>query len=173
MLLRVVAAGSLLVAVAGCSSLNPFKKADPRPCPSVLALKDAVQTTVYRPGPGRDILDQRFVVDIADISSTCKYSGDALLVSVAIDLIFTKGPAQEGEAMSVPFFVAITKGGDEILAKQIFDSDIEFPGNRRRAGVREEIDQFIRLLPDETGAAYEVIVGLQVSEEQLERNRTR
>jgi hypothetical protein len=173
MLFRFAAAALLLAALPACASLNPFKKADPRPCPAVLVLRDTVKTTVYRPGPGRDILDQRFTAEIADLSGSCKYSEDTLSVSVAIDLVFTKGPAQEGQDMSVPYFVAVTRGGEDILAKRIFDSAIEFPANRRRAGVREEVDQFIQLLPDETGAAYEIIVGLQLSEEQLDRNRSR
>jgi hypothetical protein len=170
---RVAAAAGLVAALAACASLNPFKKPETRPCPTVAVLRDAGQLVQYRPGPGRDILDVRYSVDIADITGSCKYSRDALEVTVSVDLIFTKGPAAEGAEMSAPYFVAVTRGGDDILAKKIFDSTIEFPANRRRAGVREEVDQFIRLQPDETGAAYEIIVGLQVSEEQLERNRKR
>lgn len=170
---RLAAAAGLVAALAACASLNPFSKPDPRPCPNVALLRAASQLTQYRDGPGRDILDVRYSVDIADISTGCRYSRDELTVTVNVDLIFTKGPAHQGGEMRAPYFVAVTKGGEDILAKKIFDSTIEFPENRRRAGVREEVDQFIRLLPDETGADYEIIVGLQVSEEQLERNRRR
>lgn len=165
---------ALAAVLPSCTdSLNPFSKKELRPCPGLAVLRDTGRITEYRPGAGRDLLDVRYTVDIADVRATCKYDDLTLRMSVAIDLIFTRGPAAEGAAMRVPYFVAVTKGEDEILAKRIFDSEIEFPESRRRAGVREEVDQTIQLLPDESAAAYEIIIGLQVSEDQLQRNRAR
>lgn len=173
-LAHIAAVVVLAAALPSCSdSLNPFAKKEFRPCPGLAVLRDTGRITDYRPGDGRDLLDVRYTVDIANVTASCRYDGQTVRMSVNIDLIFTRGPAAEGAEMRAPYFVAITRGEDEIVAKRIFDSEIEFPDSRRRAGVREEVDQIIPLLPDESGADYEVIVGLQVSEDQLQRNRAR
>lgn len=171
-LAQLAAVAVLAAALPSCSSLNPFAKKELRPCPRLSVLRDASRITEYRPGKGRDLLDVRYTAHIDDVKATCKYDEQTLRMTVAIDLVFTRGPAAEGSKMHAPYFVAITHGDGEILAKRIFDSDIDFPKRRRRAGVREEVDETIPLLPDETGAAYEVVIGMQVSEEQLKRNRS-
>jgi hypothetical protein len=73
----------------------------------------------------------------------------------------------------VPFFFTIVGPDGSIRAKEVFDSPIEFQKGRRRAGVFEEIEQVIELGKEETGASYEIIVGFQLTREQLERNRKR
>ena len=54
---------------------------------------------------------------------------------------------------------------------EVFDSVIEFERRQRRVGVREEIDQELSLAGDDSGANYEVLVGFQLTAEQLEQNR--
>ena len=48
-----------------------------------------------------------------------------------------------------------------------------FGGARRRSGVREEIEQIVFLKENENGSDYEIIVGLQLNEQQLQQNRGR
>jgi hypothetical protein len=165
-------AAGLAVLLAGCAALG-FGKKETRGCPGFAVLRDAGRTTQYREGPGRDLLDVRYAVEIGEVTGSCTFDDDQVRMTVAVDLLFTRGPAAEGRQAQVPFFVAVTKGEDRILAKQVFQSAVEFPPDRRRAGVREEVDEVIQLAPGEDPTLYEVIVGLQVSEEQLERNRRR
>ena len=71
----------------------------------------------------------------------------------------------------MPFFVAIIDNDQNIIAKKTFVSELEFRHGRRRAGVREEIEQIMYLKKGEAGTGYEVIVGLQLTKHQLKQNR--
>jgi len=88
-------------------------------------------------------------------------------------ILAQRGPASRGAEANFPFFVAVTDRDQNILAKEVFDSVVEFPEGRRRAGVFEEVEQQIALRDEETGDDYEIIVGFQLSRDQLDRNRAR
>ena len=90
-----------------------------------------------------------------------------------IDIAAKVGPASEGFSAQVPFFVAIIDSKKNIIAKRTFVSVAEFINGRRRAGVREEIEQTLYLKKGEIGSDYEVVVGLQLTKSQLQHNRRR
>lgn len=166
-------AGALTLALllAGCGIFG--KKADLRECPRISILNDASLITLYRDGAGRDLTDVAFEVRIAKLTSKCAYRGESLRSEAKIEIIAGRGPGAQSRETTVRFFVSIIDMHGNIRAKEIFDSKIEFPEGKRRAGVFEEIEQFIDLRDNETGASYEVIVGFQLTKEQLERNRKR
>lgn len=166
---RAALAFAFLPALAGCGMFS--EPAPPRACPDAVILVDAQRITQYRPGPGRDLTDVQFSGEIARIAGTCVYSDDALTATVIVDIVATRGPAAADAEANLPFFVAVTDEARNIVAKQVFDSAIPIPEGRRRAGVREEIEQVIPLPGDDTVPYYEIIVGFQLTPEQLERNR--
>ncbi len=165
-------AGALLAAflLAGCTA---FEKKTPKPCPGALALAQTATITQFRDGPGRDLVDVAWQGDIRDLRWGCRYIEQQLTADVIVDIVATRGPAGRLDAgTSLPFFVAVTRSADgSVVAKQIFDSAIEVPRGRRRGGVREEIRQVIQLAPDEEGSAYQIVVGFQLTPEQLAFNR--
>ncbi len=158
--------GALLL--SACSMFQPNS---PKPCPNVALLNDAAKMTRYRDGPGRDLTDVLFEARVQDVKWGCKYADGRVRVEAMIDIVAQRGPAFGGANAQVPFFVAVIDGAQNIIAKKNFDSEIEFRDGRRRAGVREEIDQTVFLQEGEHGPEYEIIVGLQVTEQQLQQNR--
>lgn len=161
-------AAGLLLALAGCGY---FGEEEARPCPDAVVLADAKRITQFRPGPGRDLTDVQFEGEIAGIAGTCVFGKRDLTVTLIADLVVTRGPAAAAEEANLPFFVAITDEARNIVAKQVFDSAIAVPRGQRRAGVREEIEQVIPLAAGEPSPYYEIVVGFQLSPEQLEQNR--
>jgi hypothetical protein len=162
--------GALALLLSGCGM---FQREDPRPCPRVAILSDASLITLYRPGEGRDLTDIAYEARITRLSSRCAYRGDKLRSEVKIEILAERGPGAEKRQTSLPFFVSIVGRNGEVRAKEIFDSAIEFEKGRRRTGIFEEIEQFIELRSEESGADYEIIVGFQLNREQLELNRKR
>lgn len=136
-----------------------------------MILADAKRITQFRAGPGRDLTDVEFEGEIAGISGTCVYGKRDLTVTLVADLVATRGPAAATEQATLPFFVAIADEARNIVAKQVFDSAIAIPRAQRRAGVREEIEQVIPLPKDAPSPYFEIVVGFQLSAEQLEQNR--
>ena len=162
-----------MVALAGCNAFD-----DPPPCPDVSVLKQARQLTLYRDGPGRDLTDVAFEVELAKPSADCDHDideeeGGGVEVTFSLPIRATRGPAAETDRLSVPYFVALVDGSRQIVAKEIFTTDIAFEDGSTRARTVEEIDQWIPLGPGETGAAYETLVGIQLTRPQLEATQRR
>jgi hypothetical protein len=164
----VVAAGGMLLAACGL-----FAPGEVKVCPRVSLLNDAESMIQYRDGPGRDLTDVLFEAKVVDVNWSCKYLDNRVRVEAVIDIVAQRGPASRGGNAKVWFFVGIIDYEQNIIAKQTFASEIEFRDGRRRAGVREEIEQILFLKEGEGGSDYEIIVGLQLTEQQLQQNRGR
>jgi len=164
-----VAVGTGLVLTA-CGKLAPGQA---KICPRVSLLKEAEAMTRYREGTGRDLTDVLYEAKVLDIKSSCKYLNERVRMEAIIDIAAKVGPASEGFSAQVPFFVAIIDSKKNIIAKRTFVSVAEFINGRRRAGVREEIEQTLYLKKGEIGSDYEVVVGLQLTKSQLQHNRRR
>lgn len=165
----VVGALALALLLAGCGIFGD--KADPRPCPRISILNDASTITLYRAGDGRDLTDIAFKARVSRITSKCSYRGTRLRSDAKIEIIAERGPGARSRELAFRFFVTIIDFRGNILTKKVFGSEIEFVQGRRRAGVFEEIEQTIELRENESGADYEIIVGFQLNQDQLERNR--
>ena len=160
----------LLVALAACSA---FQRPPPGPCPGVSVLRDAAEVVNFKPGPGRDLIDVLFEAEISPLSGDCKYVDGDTAIEMRLDLQIAvlRGPAATGATVELTYFLAIVDRNQNILVKQVFDSPIEFEDNRRRAAALEQTAQRIPLKSGESGANYEVLVGFQLTAEQLEFNR--
>lgn len=175
-ILRVATVAVATLALTACSGsfetdlLGMFKKKTPWPCPQVEVLPGADSVTFYREGPGRDLVDVRFEGQITPVSGECQYIDDdtAVVANLILRIDATKGPAATSQSEEFPFFVAIARRDDaRILAKEVFLSPVEIPEGRRRGAVQEEIEQYIPLTGITTGYDYVIIVGFQLTREQM------
>lgn len=168
-------AGSLF-AVSACSgsfdtdvmSIFSGPKA-PLPCPQVEVLPGADAITIFREGEGRDLVDVRFEGVITPVSGECQYVDDetAVVANLILRIDATKGPAATSQSENFPFFVAIAQRDGKILAKKVFSSPVEIAEGRRRGAVQEEIEQRIPLTGIKTGYDYVIIIGFQLTKEQM------
>lgn len=148
-------------------------KPPPLPCPRVEVLPGADVITIFREGDGRDLVDVRFEGVLAPVSGVCIYEADdvAVVVELVLRIGAVKGPAAESQIEEFPFFVAIAEKTGEIIAKKIFTSPIEIPEGFRRGVVQEEMQQRIPLSGLKHGGDYVIIIGFQLTKEQMELNR--
>ncbi len=150
--------------------LSIFSKPKPLlPCPQVEILPGAETITIFREGEGRDLVDVRFEGIIVPVSGQCQYVDDdtAVVVELILRIGATKGPAATSQSEEFPFFVAIAEKTGKIIAKKIFYSPIEVEEGRRRATVQEELEQRIPLPGLKTGGDYVIIIGFQLTREQM------
>jgi len=165
------ATGALLLAglaLAGCMQ----DAGPPLPCPRAVTVADAASLTRFD-GTGRDLTDVLFEAEIAQIASACEYDEGVVDVTVQVQFVAQRGPADQQRRGDFAYFVAIADGEQTILARESFDAMIEFPGNRTRAGVVEELEQHIPLRADEPGAGYVIYVGFELTPDELAYNRQR
>lgn len=163
-----------LAAAAGCSSLTE----DPPACPRVNVLQQARTLTLYGDGPGRDLSDVTFEIELRGLGGDCDYDvdeeeGGGVAVEFALAVHAARGPVARTDRVSMPYFVALLDARRQMVAKEVFTVEIAFEGSEVSVRAVEEIEQWIPLGPGEPGAAYETLVGIQFTPEQLEDSRRR
>jgi|HigsolmetaAR203D_1030402.scaffolds.fasta_scaffold00476_23 hypothetical protein len=162
-----------LLGLAACGTDDTaWNPDDPQGCPSVRIVSDADRITQFRDGPGRDLTDVVARGVIADFSGECAYEGNTVTVDLDLVIGAEKGPAAAaGDPARFVYFVAVADPELNILNKREFDTEIAFEGASSRAAVMEELVQVIPLERPVDGQYYQVLVGFQVSPEQLDYNR--
>lgn len=173
--MRVIAVLAAGIFLASCGS-NPIGRAlDTRqnagPCPPVGALYDASRIVELN-GSDPNYNNITFTGEVTDVELTCRYVEDQpLRATVTIDFAFGKGPAATSNGHSYTYWVAVTRRSAKVLAKQYFTVDANF-GSSKVDG-RREIQDIIIPRADDTisGANFEVVVGFDLTDEQLAFNR--
>ena len=173
---RLVAAPALALiataalALGGCSAFSG-EKLD-LACPKVGILNDAARVTLFRTGPGSggpaDVVAHGVV---GDYSGSCTYDETGVTIDVSLALVAERGPAMVGDQAALSYFVAIARPDGSIATKQVFPTTIVFPGNAPRAGSREDLQPHIPLPRGQDARGYQLLVGFQLTPDQLEYNR--
>ena len=143
------------------------------PCPSVGILGGSEELTLFS-GRGKDITDVVLTGEMERVVSECEYDiGDGIIL---VDLAFRGtaeiGPASTSREITVPFFIALTEVNSRVLRKDTFALTISFPGNQRSTTYIHTIEEIkVPFIARIDGSAYEILVGFQLTPEQLEFNR--
>jgi hypothetical protein len=164
------ALGSGLLLLSGCGAgEGEFAPACPRPS----IPRDFNDLHRFR-NNGRDLTDSVLEGRITGVSGSCKRTGDnTVTATVSVGLDLTRGPAAPGREADVGYFVAVTEG-ERILDKQVFRLRAEFPANTDRLRLTgDEVELKLPVTPQKTAAAYQVLVGFDLTPAELQLNRQR
>lgn len=162
----------LLLVVAALALLSACNRTPPA-CPRATILNDGATVTKFRDGPGRDLTDVTARAEIVDVAVDCDYDRGGVDVAMQVAIAATRGPADRARAADFDYFVAIADARRNILAKEVFRVRLEFPQTQSRVGTVEQIEPRIPLKDRAEGVDYEIVVGFQLTPEELEWNRTR
>jgi len=156
--------------LAGCSSSG--EKFAPA-CPHVAILADAGDLTRFN-GRGQDVTDMVLDGRITGVGGDCE-RGDAgiLVTNIAVALEITRGPAAQGSTADFGYFIAVSRNGT-ILDKKVYSEHAEFPSNVNRLKLTgDKVELRMPITPTMSGAAYNVLVGFQLTPDELALNRKR
>ena len=142
----------------------------PPPCPRAVVGENAGRLTRFN-GAGKDPANMVFEAEVADLAGSCIYDGDTIEVDMQIQLVAGRGPAATDDKAKFNYFVAVARTDKTILSRAAFDTVIELPGNQTRNETVEEIEQTIPLANGETGANLVIVVGIEMTPDELEFNR--
>lgn len=176
--IALILAASLLAATAvtGCRSrLAQSLDSTPNagPCPVIGSVYDAARYVKFADGAGELYSDIAFTGEITDVRIYCRYVDDNPLdAEIEIDFAFGKGPQARGDSHTYPYFVAVTRRNGKVLARETFASDGEFRG-KSVAGKTERVNRITIPRADSSisGVNFEIVVGFELTPEQLEFNR--
>jgi hypothetical protein len=159
--------------LSACSSRD-VSSTFPPACPRAAIVGDAADLTRYRSQGGQDLTDMVFDGRITDVSGQCvRGDDDTLDLTLTVGFDLMRGPAMRGRAEEVPFFVAVAQG-QRILNKQIYRLPANFAANTDRLRLSsDEVNIHLPLEANKSGAAYDVLVGFQLSPDELALNRRR
>lgn len=143
-------------------------------CPAPYVLDQTGTLMRFAPGapPGPQSLD--FQADMSVKAMTCAYKDDLateLEVNLDIEIAAVRGPANTSGEAEFEYFVAITDVRGTVLNKEVFDMDMDLgePGSTTKA--IEGIWQQYRMLKGQSGKAYRIWLGFQMTERDLEIQR--
>ena len=166
---------SALTGLAGCRSgigevFDTRKNAGP--CPSGASLADTARIVEFI--GEKETYDQiTYTGEVVGVKVFCRYvEDDPLLAEVEIDFAFGKGPQGEARQHDYPYFVAVTRRNSRVLAKQHFMTEANFRSGPV-SGRREVVSGIVIPRADNTisGANFEILVGFDLTPEQLAYNR--
>lgn len=176
----VLIAGGIVLSLflAGCSLWGDD---GPKPkCPRVATLPDAKTISLYREGRGRDIIDINFEAELANVVGTCEYDVDddtgegTLELELKAGFRLERGPANADRKAAFRYFVSITDSANKVVTKNVFPISVTFEGNQSRLLYADEpVLLNIPIRKGILGADYSIIVGFQLTPEQLKENRAK
>lgn len=173
------------LALAGCETLGftsggtgeaPLAAAAMLSCPRVGTPADTGDIQRFRSPDSRDLTDLVVAARITSLDGNCRLVNrqTAVEVTLTMGVEAMRGPAAQGRAVQLPYFVAVTGANEEILDKAVYAIAVEFPANMQRARLRgEQVRLTLPVSADNQAGAYRVFVGFQLTEPELALNRSR
>lgn len=174
-----ILAATLLAATAvtGCRSGSIAQSLDSTPnagpCPVVGSVYDAARYVKMADGSRELYSDIEFTGEITDVRIFCRYTEDHPLdAEIEIDFAYGQGPAARGGSHTYPYFVAVTRRNGKVLARETFASQADF-GGKSVTGKTERVNRITIPRADGSisGVNFEIVVGFELTTEQLEFNR--
>lgn len=162
-----LAIAALAAALSGCAD-----KVDPL-CPGAAALVETSVLTAFPDGAQPDPSHPLYRLAISSVSTDCSVDARARQADSSVEIHFVATRAQAGEAAQyrVPYYVAV-RTGPEIVAKKVFWAMVKFDAGETSTNFDESIDSTtIKIANDKQPYEYQILVGLQLTKEQLEYNR--
>ena len=144
------------------------------PCPNAFALNDAARVVEFR-DPGVETFDNvAYTAEIQAVRTFCRYIKDRPInADVEIEIGFGRGPAADDRRHTYNLWVAVTRTDVAVLDKETRPIQISFSGDEDRVYRLEEINNIVIPRAEEgtSGSNFEILVGFDVTPEQLQFNR--
>ncbi|TNE61847.1 MAG: hypothetical protein EP335_14225 [Alphaproteobacteria bacterium] len=168
MSVRIVLLALVSLAVAACSR-NPLEVVVSN-CPAVAVVGDAGTLTRFR-GDGRTTDDVAFTASIMNVQSSCVEDVN-VVSSVSFDIGGQAGRALASREVTLPYFVVVLKDNSRIVSKKQYDVTLRFDSNGF-ARASQSLEQVIPTIEQARRYNYEVLIGFQLSPEDVAYNMER
>ncbi len=145
-------------------------------CPTVGIIEDLRSITLF--GDNNKPNDKSIAgyAKIEDFSGSCAFEGG--FVEVNMDVLFS---AKSGtrvisdrvteSTIAFPYFIAVADEAGNILRKEVFAVAMRFQENKDTTRQSDTIKPRIPLANPQAGQSYQVLIGFQLTREQLNFNR--
>tara|TARA_B100000686_G_C16725735_1_gene937688 strand:- start:595 stop:1131 length:537 start_codon:yes stop_codon:yes gene_type:complete len=167
----VIIAASFLL--EGCGIMKNKK---PYPCPQVLLLNDAKKLVKFNTLRGNDITDILFESEFQHFVGKCQYfqkNGNWNIdVGLKVQIIVERGAANKEGNINFTYFAAIPAFQPSPAGKKLFQVKGKFIDSKVRLLYQDDLSMRIPVESPNLGSKFEIILGFQLSPEELNFNRT-
>jgi hypothetical protein len=166
---RLLAVCAAALVVSSCAN---DKKIDY--CPGMTALLDAYMAATFKPGAPPLPTNALYTVEIVNVKGNCTFDKQGKSSESNLEVTFGATRAQPGDAAqyTVPYFVAVTQD-ENVITKTLRHVTFGFAAGVKTATFEEDVDD-VSLVTDgeKKPYDYQILVGLQLTKEQLDYNRS-
>lgn len=164
----------MLAGAAGCNSISGLDdRPNVGPCPVAGVLYDTQR--LVEVGEVERHENVGFTGEIEGVKGFCRYVGkNPITMEIEIDFALGKGPKAAGDEREYKYFVSVTRRDRLVLAKDVSSFKIKFPKGADVVRHRETVKGIVIPRATETvsGTNFEVIVGFDLTPEQVAYNRS-
>jgi hypothetical protein len=113
---------------------------------------------------------------IENVKNTCRVEKESLVMQIDIELSGKTGPKArvkptDKPSFAYPYFIAVLDEKGNILSKEIFAASVAYNANQNDIKQSETVFQNMPFPDSEAGKSYSVIIGFQLTEDQLAYNQ--
>ena len=150
--------------------------ASPADCPQAAIVDDLKNLTQFEtpsaPTPGTKISS----ITLSSMESKCSLNEKTVAVDMTLTFDGQIGPKAaswktESHSFAYPYFIAVTTPTGEILSKEVFAATIRYDRDETAITQKENIRQVIPLRENMSAAGYEILVGFQLTDDELNYSR--
>lgn len=163
-------AGILLAFTAVSCQKNPFQVTESN-CPAVSVVSNVGSITRFA-GTGRNTGDVAFNASITGVHVDCRQS-ESIDMEVSFSIVAQRGPAMTESSATLPYFLILMRDNHRITVKKIYETSIRFAAGSDRAAVRETITQRFDTTDPARRYDYELLIGFQLTPDEVIYNSLR
>jgi len=144
------------------------------PCPFMGVVYDSARMVDFAAPDVERYANIEYTAEMEGIRGLCRYvDDDPITMAIELDMAFGRGPAATSDRQTYRYWVAVTRRGFAPIEKQYFDIDVRFPRGEAVVSRTEAINRIVipRATADTSGENFEVLVGFDLTPEQLAFNR--
>ena len=209
---KTIALSLVALALAGCASGAQFDetggiKSVRSSCPAVAVPVNTGDVTLFNPPASREARAIDVVATITKLRNTCAEQGDKIVADATFEVQARRADTNGAREVVLPYFATVTRGGTQIVSKQISRVALRFADGQATAtataGGSASIARSAATLPDAVQeqitrrrkpedadasidpladpavraavrqASFELLIGFQLTNDQLAYNATR
>lgn len=155
--------------VSACSK-NPFIVTRSN-CPAVAVMAHTGTLTAFD-GDNQTQEAVMYQANIGNVQRGCEQD-EILKGTTTFTLSVRKGPGFKGGEITIPYFVALVRDNHLVTAKQVYETKIRFAPNSDTAATVETIQQTFDNVDMARRYHYELLVGFQLTPDQVAFNMMR
>lgn len=144
------------------------------PCPLMGVLYEGSRIVDFAAPNNERYANIEFTGEMQGVRGLCRYiDDDPITMNLEVDMAFGRGPASTSDRQTYRYWVAVTRRGLAPIEKAYFDVDVRWDRGEAVVTRTEQIERIVipRATPETSGENFEILVGFELTPEQLQFNR--